>query len=49
MRLHPERFEKKNMIQNGSQIKTEPRVKTEVKSEANNVERFEDMDDDFDA
>jgi len=49
MRLHPERFEKKNMNQNGSQIKTEPRVKTEVKSEANNVERFEDMDDDFDA
>ena len=49
MRLHPERFEKKNSSQNSSHMKFEARVKTEVKSEANKVEGFEDMDDDFDA
>ena len=49
MRLHPERFEKKNLNQNGSQMKIEPQVKTEVKTEANKVDGFEDMDDDFDA
>jgi len=45
MRLHPERFEKKNFVQLPTHVKTEPPRKLEVKSEALKDDGFDDMDD----
>ena len=51
MRLHPDRFEKKNALQTEAPVKNEPQsqVKTEmIKPEPIKVDEFADMEEDFD-
>ena len=45
MRLHPERFDKKPLVQVSTQVKSEPLRKPEVKSEVNKDDGFDDMED----
>ena len=47
MRLHPDRFEKKNAPQTEAPVKNEPQsqVKTEIKPEPIKVDEFADMED----
>ena len=47
MRLHPDRFEKKNAPQAEAPVKNEPQsqVKTEIKPEPIQVDEFADMED----